>query len=192
MRQQRRAHLLPTARPLWPARGFTLVELLVTIALAAILMTIAIPSFQYTTSAYRIAGQVGGLITDVQFARAEAIKEGQTVTVCVSSDGATCSTNTGNWQVGWIVFSDVNANQIPSSSAAVLRAQAALAGGNTFADTSATAAISFNRQGFLTGLSSGLTLAMHDPTNNPNLTRCVAINPVGRALPEHQGTGNCL
>jgi prepilin-type N-terminal cleavage/methylation domain-containing protein len=57
MRQRRRAQLAPIDRPLWPARDFTLVELLVTIAVAAILMTIAIPSFQYTTSAYCIAGR---------------------------------------------------------------------------------------------------------------------------------------
>ncbi len=84
--------------------GFTLVEMIMTMAIAAILLTIAIPSFRYVTNSNRIAGELNGLLGDLQFARAEAIKEGRTVTVCVSNDGATCANST-TWQSGWIVFS---------------------------------------------------------------------------------------
>ena len=64
--------------------GFNLLELLITMSVAAILLTIAVPSFRYVTNSNRIAGEVNGLLGDLQFARAEAIKEGRTVTVCVS------------------------------------------------------------------------------------------------------------
>lgn len=84
-------------------RGFTLIEMLMTMAIAAILLTIGIPSFRYVTNSNRIAGELNGLLGDLQFARAEAIKEGRTVTVCVSSDGANCANST-TWQSGWIVF----------------------------------------------------------------------------------------
>src|ERR1700677_1609484 len=87
--------------------GFTLVEVVITMAVAAILLTIAVPSFRYVTNSNRIAGELNGLVGDLQFARAEAIKEGRTVTVCVSTDGNTCA-NTTAWQSGWIVFSDPN------------------------------------------------------------------------------------
>src|ERR1700760_1109011 len=79
------------------ASGFTLLEVLMTIAVAAILMGIAIPSFRYITNANRIASELNGLLGDLQFARSEAIKEGRTVTVCQSGDGATC-TNSTSWQ----------------------------------------------------------------------------------------------
>src|ERR1700761_9482969 len=85
--------------------GFTLIEMLMTIAIAAILMGIAIPSFRYVTNANRIASELNGLLGDLQLARAEAIKEGRTVTVCQSNDGTSC-TNSTTWQNGWIVFSD--------------------------------------------------------------------------------------
>src|SRR5277367_3145724 len=87
------------------AHGFTLVEVVVTVAVAAILLSIAVPSFRYVTNSNRIAGESNGLVGDLQFARAEAIKEGRTVTVCVSTDGANCTGST-SWEGGWIVFSD--------------------------------------------------------------------------------------
>ena len=58
------------------AAGFTMVEMLMTMAIATILLTIAVPSFRYVTNSNRIAGELNGLLGDLQFARAEAIKEG--------------------------------------------------------------------------------------------------------------------
>src|SRR5450755_2996973 len=87
-------------------RGFTLLELLTVMTVAAILIAVAVPSYRYVTSANRIAAEVNGLLGDMQYARAEAIKEGQTVTVCVSSNNTSCSAAT-TWHSGWIVFSDV-------------------------------------------------------------------------------------
>ena len=75
-------------------------------SIAAILLTIAVPSFRYVTNSNRIAGEVNGLLGDLQFARAEAVKEGRYVTVCISTDGQSCVANATTWQSGWIVFSD--------------------------------------------------------------------------------------
>src|ERR1700722_13148716 len=97
----RAAGLIESAR----AAGFTLLELLITMSIAAILLTLAVPSFRYVTNSNRIAGEVNGLLGDLQFARAEAIKEGRYVTVCVSTDGQNCNGSTA-WQEGWIMFSD--------------------------------------------------------------------------------------
>src|SRR5580693_2093144 len=84
--------------------GFTMVELLMTIAIAAIVAMIAIPSFQYITNSNRVAAEVNGLLGDLQFARAEAINTGQDVTVCLSAGGQTCDTTANTWQTGWIVY----------------------------------------------------------------------------------------
>src|SRR5438874_1331083 len=86
------------------------------------------PSYRYITNAYRMSAEVNGLLGDLQYARSEAIKEGQTVTTCVSTNGATCARGTNvNWGTGWIVFSDPNVNATPGAGG-VLRVQGAFAG----------------------------------------------------------------
>src|SRR5271154_4492007 len=87
------------------ASGFTLLELMTTLTVAGILLAIGVPSFRYVTWSNRASSEINGLLGDLQLARGEAIREGQTVTVCASTDGASCS-NSNSWQTGWIVFSD--------------------------------------------------------------------------------------
>ncbi|WP_308363766.1 MULTISPECIES: GspH/FimT family pseudopilin [unclassified Microbulbifer] len=83
--------------------GFTLIELMVTIAVLAIVVTIAAPSF--TTMIHNNQSVALGeeLVTAINFARAEAVKRGDNVSICASSDGTTCG---GNWTQGWIVVAD--------------------------------------------------------------------------------------
>ena len=89
--------------------GFTLVEIMISIAVVAILLTIGIPSFRYVTNSNRIAAEINGLLGDMQYARSEAITEGQTVTVCVSTNSTSCAgAAVSTWEKGWLVFSDVN------------------------------------------------------------------------------------
>src|ERR1700678_3073511 len=104
------------------AHGFTLVEVVITMAVAAILLSIAVPSFRYVTNSNRIAGESNGLVGDLQFARAEAIKEGRTVTVCVLGTLTSCAGGgVTTWQNGWIVFSDINDDQTIDPGDPVLR-----------------------------------------------------------------------
>jgi type IV fimbrial biogenesis protein FimT len=81
--------------------GFTLVELIVAMAVALILISIAFPSFRTLTQNSRMAAQVNDMVADLSFARSEAIKRRTTVSICTSSDGATCSG--GNWRDGRII-----------------------------------------------------------------------------------------
>jgi type IV fimbrial biogenesis protein FimT len=152
--------------------GFTLVEMLIAMALVAILLTIGIPSFRFVTNSNRIAGEINGLLGDMQFARSEAIKEGQPVTICVSTDQATCATgaNANAWQSGWIV-SDVNGN--------VLRVQTPFSGTDTFLASNTVKSVTFNREGYATGIANGTLITLHDSTNNINWTRCLSITLVG-------------
>src|ERR1700730_7702088 len=124
--------------------GFTMMELLMTIAIAAILAMIGIPSFRYVTNSNRIAAEVNGLLGDLQFARAEAIKEGQNVTVCVSALGASCD-GTTTWQSGWIVYSNATNSTIPVVGS-VLRIQSPFTRTDTFLASQGVSTITFNRE----------------------------------------------
>lgn len=92
-------------------RGFTLIELMVTLAIAAILLTIGIPSFRDLMIKSRLSGQVQEFYGALNYARSEAIKRGNFVSICKSADGSQCG---GNWSDGWIVFAN-NDNDSPAS-----------------------------------------------------------------------------
>ncbi|OGU20181.1 MAG: pilus assembly protein [Hydrogenophilales bacterium RIFOXYD1_FULL_62_11] len=104
-------------------RGFTLVELLVTLAVGAILLAIAIPGYAFLANTNKLAAVTNELVVALQLARSEAVKRGQRVTVCksanASSSSASCS-NAGGWQQGWLVFVDFGAWGVVESSDTVI------------------------------------------------------------------------
>lgn len=89
-------------------KGFTLVELMVVLAIAAILLTVGIPSFRDLMIKNRLSGQIQEFYNLINFARSEAIKRGNFVSICKSSDGSTCGDKDVNWSNGWIVFVNDN------------------------------------------------------------------------------------
>ncbi|MCR6495833.1 GspH/FimT family pseudopilin [Thermomonas sp. S9] len=90
-------------RPLAPAaaRGFTLVELMVTVSVIAILAVVAVPGMTALINSSRLNGQSEEMLSSLQLARAEAVRRNARVTVCPSTDGSTCTSSTSWTQ--WIV-----------------------------------------------------------------------------------------
>lgn len=90
-------------------KGVTLVELIIAIAVLAILMALAVPSFQFVRNVNRLSASANDLVAGLQLARMEAIRRNARVVFCRSDDGASCSGAAGAW-AGWMVASDEDGN----------------------------------------------------------------------------------
>jgi type IV fimbrial biogenesis protein FimT len=117
---------VPSEKPRrWGTGGFTLIELLVTLSIAAILATIAFPSFLSTIQRNRMSTTAGALQADLAYARSEAVRRGSSVSLCPAtvSDGTAASAcnNASDWSTGWIIFVDPNANGAVDSGETILR-----------------------------------------------------------------------
>jgi type IV fimbrial biogenesis protein FimT len=87
--------------------GFTLMELMITLFIVGILLTVGVPSMKSFLQSNQLIASTNELISAFHVARSEAIKLNSRVTICESSNGKTCAT-TGSWREGWIVFVDAN------------------------------------------------------------------------------------
>ena len=93
-----------TKHPRHSLGGFTLIEALMAIAVMAILLAIAVPSFKEASLSSQVRAASNDLAASAYLARSEALKRNAVVTLCMSSDGASCAA-TGGWEQGWIVLS---------------------------------------------------------------------------------------
>ena len=165
--------------------GFTLIELMVTIAVLAILLSIAIPSYQDMVRSNRIVGQANHVITALNYARSEAVKRGIPATVCSSNGGTSCA-GSKTWSTGWLVFADANANGTVDTGEALLRVWPAISGGNTL-NAGAKNFITFTATGYATGFADTFRLC---DTRGTAAARSIVINDMGRSYVS-KGASSC-
>ena len=100
-------------------KGFTLIELMTTLGVATILLTIAVPNMQEFRRNSRQTGGVNELLSGMRVARNTAITTNTRVTVCASSNGSACEAVT--WENGWIAFVDLDADRILDVNESIIR-----------------------------------------------------------------------
>lgn len=186
------------------ARGFTLVEMLAVITISAILVALAIPSFQGTVRSSRISGATNSFIAALDLARSEAIRRAVVVTVCRSVDSMAvapaCSNAAANgfaandWASGWIGFAKAPGNAADATVEAgdeiILRQEAFVGPPADRMIIESTApnpqSRSFNPRGLTVGGGAiGMTLFFDhrdiQVAQRTERARCVAMNITGRS-----------
>jgi type IV fimbrial biogenesis protein FimT len=150
------------------ARGFTLVELMVTIGVAGLLTAMAVPAFNNFVLNDRDIGQINSLAASFNYARSEAIKLNHGgIQVCPTVDGTHCSG--ALWANGWIVvdtLGDPPLQYVP-----------AFAGTNTLTPTGASpTGVTFSSTGIV---NAPITLTVCD-TRGAGYARDIEVNATGR------------
>lgn len=169
------------AVPAHCSRGFTLLELLVTLALGGILLSLAVIGLRDFIANNRAATQTNEIVGALQLARNEAVIRSAPVTLCAASNpaGTACASGTGsiNWSNGWIVFVDsAGAAGVIDAGDTVLRIYPVLKANSTL--TADTPFIRYKEDGFL---SAGVTtLALRVPQCKLTNNRDIQITAQGR------------
>ena len=173
--------------------GMTLVELLIVMVILAVLMSIAVPNFRSLMVRRAASEAAAALSSDYRLARSEAIKRTTFVTICRSSDGATCGA-ADSWHTGWIVFVDPDQDRVVDAGEEVLRVQGALDGILSLQKSTGVAsdtrpANTFRTSGLSTASAESLIVTASASVQHG--TRLVCISNQGRASVRAAGDSAC-
>jgi len=130
--------------------GFTLLELVITVAMISIVMAIAIPSMTTFNQNDRLTTSINRLIGHLAYARSEAVKRSQPVSLCISSNSTSCTGS--SWEEGWILYIDADGDgdfsEDTASGEVILRVEQALGGNQELTSTTITDQVTYDYRGF--------------------------------------------
>lgn len=171
-------------------QGFSLVELLVVVALLGILAGLAAPSFTGLFQRYRVDTVREELIASLQLARAEAIRQARTVNVEKQTSCAVTLANGQDWSCGWIVYTDLNNNNSRDAATEPIIQTVDLPPGVTVVKSNATPLnrVASDRFGQLQPLAFSFLIS---PLNGSSTNGAILCGGAGSRIRTIKGATSC-
>jgi len=168
-----------------PGSGFTIVEVIVVLAVASIIIGIATPSFMSIIANNRVATASNELVTALNLAKSEAIRTGQNTVMCKSSSGDQCDSS-ASWGDGWLLFTDTDNSDTVNNDERIIRVQSAVERSLNFAYSGSNNAIAFNSNG---RTNANGRFCFNNAYKQEN-SRAVIITLAGRVRTEVRNSAN--
>lgn len=170
-------------------RGLTLIELMVTMAVAIILLAVGVPLFSGMVGSNRATSEANGLVAALQLARSEAVKRGVATHVCTSTSAATlaanCAGGTTDWTPGWFVYADTDGDGALDAPGEVVRQWPG--SGQTTVTASANGSVMFTSSGEIRP-AVNRDFEFENTSAGGETRRCVMVNVTGQVRSER---GDC-
>jgi len=162
-------------------KGYTLLEIMVTLAIAAVLLAVGVPSLTSFIKNNRMLAESNGLMTAIKTARSEAMSRRTVVTVCRSSDRINCD-GTGD---NYIAFSDTGTSNTFDGTDDYIYQTTIDATNLSISYSGGAAIIRFDSRGTAIGSSGTITIC---DDRGDNYKRGITIEPIGRSKPALGGS----
>ena len=163
--------------------GFTLVDLLMVLAVMSVVLTVAVPAMTATMDSIRLGSISNTFVSHLYLARSEAIKRNGRVVLCKSPTGVSCVAS-GGWEQGWIVFHDANNNATREPGETVIQQEGSMPASFRLAGNLNVAKyVSYSATGsakLVTGAFQAGTLTLCQPSASDGAARQIVISSTGR------------
>ena len=174
--------------------GFTLLEMLVVMAISAVLMSVVAPSFSSIIDSAKVTSATNVFLSGLHLARSEAIKRNSRVALCKTADGVACASSGG--EQGWIVFHDANNNGSREGSEPIIQREMALSSSLRLTGNQYVARyVSFTPTGgtrLIGGNFQAGTLTVCRQSAQGGEARQIILNAVGRPRVKKAALANCI
>lgn len=170
--------------------GFTLLELMITVTLLAILMGIGIPSFNSTIASSQLTSQTNRIVAALNATRMEAVKRNTQAVICTSTNGTAC--NGTSWASGWLIYMDSDKDGALGTGEDVFAKAEANANVSAAGNDTVASKIVFQADGTVLGGNNGTIRVCKATSAVSENARDIVINAGGRARVERKAlNGAC-
>ncbi|MGD8483350.1 MAG: GspH/FimT family pseudopilin [Thioalkalispiraceae bacterium] len=159
--------------------GFTLIELMVALAVFAIMAAIAVPNLQGLLQRNGISNQTNMLVANLNLARSEAVKRNARIALCwanADQDACLTSTDPTPWEDGWLVFIDSDEDEELDAGETILRVNDPVGSGNTIRSGQYKNTLFYNGDG---SISAAGTFRICDKAGNEKFAKAINIQSSG-------------